>query len=68
MCAGQEVVRRYHVAIGEPESRAEEISKRYGGHSGRVGLIVAAKESGASDTSIAAVSRHTTLKMVKRYG
>jgi hypothetical protein len=46
----------------------EVMGTRYSGHSGRVGLVVAAKEAGAADSDIASTTRHKSLQMIKRYG
>ena len=59
---------RYYIGIGTPLARAKELAAQYSGHSGRIGFIVSAKERGAPDTSIASVTRHKSMEMIKRYG
>ena len=61
-------VRRYYLSTGTDADTAERLAARFSGHSGRVGLIVASKEVGAADSDIAAMTRHKSLQMIKRYG
>ena len=39
----------------------------YSGHSGRVGLYVSASEAGVAPQTLAALARHVSLAMVRRY-
>jgi len=61
-------LRRYYVSTGVDAEKARRLAAKFPGHSGRVGFVVAAKESGAADTDIAATTRHKSLQMIKRYG
>ena len=66
--AGDPIHERAREAGVQLVKSPKELAKRYSGHSGRVGFIVAAKEHGAADTSIAMVTRHRSMEMVRRYG
>jgi integrase len=59
---------RYYELTGADRETARRLAKRFSGHSGRVGFVVAAKEAGAADSDIAATTRHKSLHMIKRYG
>jgi integrase len=59
---------RYYVATGADRATAARLAARFSGHSGRVGFVVASKEAGASDTDMAATTRHRSLEMIRRYG
>lgn len=59
---------RYYRSTGADDETARRLAARYSGHSGRVGFVVSAKEAGAADTAIAAMTRHRSLEMVRRYG
>jgi integrase len=59
---------RYYELTGTDRETARRLAKRFSGHSGRVGFVVAAKEAGAADSDIAATTRHKSLHMIKRYG
>ena len=59
---------RYYVATGADDATAARLAARFSGHSGRVGFVVASKEAGASDTDVAATTRHRSLEMIRRYG
>jgi integrase len=61
-------IARYYRTTGADVETAERLGARYSGHSGRVGFVVAAKETGAADSDIAATTRHASLQMIKRYG
>jgi hypothetical protein len=61
-------VRRYYIFTGTDAETAERLARRFSGHSGRVGLIVSAKEAGAGDSDVAALTRHRSLEMIRRYG
>ena len=61
-------VLRHLVVTGTPLDQAIEIAATFSGHSGRIGLVVSAKEAGASDSAIASATRHKNLAMVARYG
>jgi hypothetical protein len=54
-------------ALGAPRDKAEAEAAKYSGHSGRVGFYVAASEAGAPPQHIAAIARHKTLNMARRY-
>jgi integrase len=59
---------RYYRATGADEATAARLGGRFSGHSGRVGFVVACKEAGASDSDVAATTRHRSLEMIRRYG
>jgi site-specific recombinase XerC len=59
---------RYYLATGADNAMATRLAARYSGHSGRVGFVVASKEAGASDSDVAATTRHRSLEMIRRYG
>ena len=59
---------RYYQLTGTDRETARRLARRFSGHSGRVGFVVAAKEAGAADSDIAATTRHKSLHMIKRYG
>jgi hypothetical protein len=61
-------IARYYLSTGAGADVAERLARRFSGHSGRVGFVVAAKEAGAADSDIAATTRHKSLQMIKRYG
>ena len=61
-------MRKHYEAHGTDPATAQRLANAFSGHSGRVGLVVAAKEAGAADTDIAATSRHRSLEMIRRYG
>jgi integrase len=61
-------LRRYYLATGADAATAVRLARRYSGHSGRVGLIVASKEAGAADSDIATLTRHRSLQMISLYG
>jgi hypothetical protein len=66
--AVKSALRRYYEGTGATPEKAEQLAARYSGHSGRVGLIVAAKEVGCGDSDIAATTRHASLAMIRHYG
>ena len=47
--------------------KVDSEAAKYSGHSGRVGFYVAASEAGAPPQHIAAIARHKTLNMARRY-
>jgi hypothetical protein len=59
---------RYYRATGADQATAARLAARFSGHSGRVGFVVASKEAGASDSDVAATTRHRSLEMIRRYG
>ena len=61
-------IARHQLACGMSIEAARTFARAYSGHSGRVGLVTAAKEAGASDASIASATRHADTRMVARYG
>ena len=52
---------------GWSAAAAEQLARRFSGHSGRVGLVVTATEARASNLAIAAVTRHRSLDSLRRY-
>jgi hypothetical protein len=46
-------IARYYLSTGAGADVAERLARRFSGHSGRVGFVVAAKEAGAADSDIA---------------
>lgn len=67
-CAVKSAVERYYLREGTDPVKARALASAYSGHSGRVGFVVSAVESGASDTSIMGITRHRDPAMVSRYG
>ncbi len=61
-------MRAHYMAQGTDPETAQRLANAFSGHSGRVGLVVAAKEAGAADTDIAATTGHRSLEMIRRYG
>jgi integrase len=59
---------RYYAATGADQATAARLAGKFSGHSGRVGFVVASKEAGASDSDVAATTRHRSLEMIRRYG
>ena len=60
-------IAQHLIALGAPGDKAAAEAARYSGHSGRVGFYVAASEAGAPPQHIAAIARHKTLNMARRY-
>lgn len=58
---------RHLTRTGLPEEQANALSRRFSGHSGRVGFYISATEAGVSAQAIAAVARHGSLAMARRY-
>ena len=69
-------MRRHYTAemIGEgldkkaAREEGERKAKGFTGHSGRVGVVVTAKEKGVADTSIMSLTRHKSTSMIAHYG
>jgi site-specific recombinase XerC len=58
---------RYFEAQGNSREMSRAEAALYSGHSARVGFYVAAADAGAPLQNIAAIARHKTLTMAKRY-
>jgi integrase len=58
---------RHFVRAGLCPAAALRRAARFGGHSGRVGLCVAATEAGVAPQQLARVMRHASLAMLRRY-
>lgn len=71
-CATRAIQRRiatYYVSTGMAEPDAIREGKKFSGHSGRVGVVVAAVENGARHEDIAKVTRHRSgSRMIAHYG
>ena len=62
------VMRRYYERNGSDREDAVRLASEFGGHSGRIGLVVASKEAGVADTTIQKRTRHKTSAMIALYG
>jgi integrase len=58
---------RHLVRTGMPAGEAGAMASRFSGHSGRLGLYISATEAGVASEHIAALARHASLAMVRRY-
>jgi integrase len=58
---------RHLVRTGMPAGEAGAIASRFSGHSGRLGLYISATEAGVASEHIAALARHGSLAMARRY-
>lgn len=61
-------ITRYYIAQGTDPEEAREYAKKFGGHSGRVGFVVTAKEAGAPNASIQARTDQLSDSTTNRYG
>lgn len=60
-------VARFHRNRGLSAGEATALAAQFSGHSGRMGLVVSAKEAGVSDSDIARTTRHVSASMIARY-
>jgi hypothetical protein len=60
-------IARHLTRIGTPAEEAVVTTRRFCGHSGRVGLYVSASEAGVPAQHVAALARHKSMTMVLRY-
>ncbi len=66
--AVRSVMQSYYKSIGKDDETATRLAKEFTSHSGRVGFVVTAKESGAADSDIASTTLHASMNMIARYG
>ena len=65
--SGKRRVHQRALALGHPESEADELAKAFSGHSLRAGYCTAAAMAGVPEWKIRRRSRHRTAEMVARY-
>jgi integrase len=58
---------RHFQRLGLPRETAIARAERFSSHSGRIGLYVTASEAGVLPQHLAALARHASLAMVRRY-
>ena len=60
-------VARHFQRLGMSRESSLVKAERFSGHSGRIGLYVTASEAGVAPQHLAALARHASLAMVRRY-
>jgi hypothetical protein len=60
-------IARYLEACGYTRETAKAEAAKFSGHSGRVGMYVAASEAGIAIEAVAALARHKSLNVAQKY-